>query len=169
MAVCPEATTWPGSTSVAVTTPRVSATGARGIHLRVGGPAFGAKILGALLGGGGLPQNAGGGAEFGLGLLGLQFQIDFIEGGERLADFDGLADLDQALCNLARHPKAHVGLDPGPYGADKAALRRGGLIMDGRDQNRAPGSRLLGRDFVAAGQRNHRQRQQRSRQEPVIT
>jgi len=31
------------------------------------------------------------GAELGLGLLGLQLQIDFIEGGERLADIDGLA------------------------------------------------------------------------------
>ena len=150
IAVWPEATTWPGSIRVAVTTPRVSAAqrcirervlgefdrtlgaieararliGRRTalIHLRIGGPALGAQILGALLGGGSLRQHAGGGAEFGLGLLGLQLQIDFIEGGERLADIDGLADLDQALGYLAGDAKAHVGLDPGLDGADKAAL-----------------------------------------------
>ena len=132
--------------------------GAALIHLRIGGPALGAQILGALLGGGGLRQHAGGGAEFGLGLLGLQLQIDFIEGGERLADIDGLADLDQALCHLAGNPKAHVGLDPGLDGADEAALRRFRLVMHGRDQHRAPGSGLFGHLLVAAGQREHRQR-----------
>ena len=107
------------------------------IELRVGGPALGAQILGALFGGGGLRQHAGRGAQFGLGLLGLQFQIDFIEGRERLADIDGLADLDQALGDLAGDPKAHVGLDPRLDGADKAALRRLRLVMHGCDQNRA--------------------------------
>ena len=106
------------------------------IQLRIGGPALGAQILGALLGGGGLRQHAGGGAEFGLGLLGLQFQIDLVEGGERLADIDGLADFDQALGDLAGHPKAHVGLDPGLDGADKTALRGFRLVMHGGDQNR---------------------------------
>ena len=97
--------------------------------------------------------------EFGLGLLGLQLQIDLIEGGERLADIDGLADLDQALCHLAGDPKAHVGLDPGLDGADKTALRRLRLIMHGRDQNRAPGGGLFGGLFVAAGQGDRHQRQ----------
>ena len=74
-------------------------------------------------------------------LLGLQLQIDFIEGGERLADVDGLADLDQPLCHLAGDPEAHVGLDPGLDRADETALRRLRLIMDGGDQNRArPGA-----------------------------
>ncbi len=71
------------------------------IHLRIGGPALGAQFLGAVFGGGGLRQHAGGGAEFGLGLLGLQLQIDLVEGGQRLADIDGLADLDQAPGHLA--------------------------------------------------------------------
>ena len=71
----------------------------------------------------GLRQHAGGGAEFGLGLLGLQLEVDFIQGGERLADVDGLADLDQALGDLAGHPEAHVGLDPGTDGADETARR----------------------------------------------
>jgi len=121
-----------------------------------------------LLGGGGLRQHTGRGAEFGFGLLGLQLQVDFIEGGERLADIDGLADFDQALCNLARDPKTHVGLDPRLDGADETALRRFGLVMHGRDQDRAPGGGLFGYLFIAAGQRDHRQRQHRSAQEPVI-
>jgi len=104
-----------------------------------------------------------------LGLLGLQFQIDFIEGGERLADLDGLTDFNEALCDLAWDPKAHVGSMRGLMVADKAPLRRGGLIMHGSDQNGRPGNGLFGRDFVAAGQRDHRQRQHRSGQEPVIT
>jgi hypothetical protein len=129
------------------------------IHLRVRGPAFGAQIPGALLGGGGLRQHAGGGAEFGLRLLGLQLQIDFIEGGQGLADIDGLADLDQAFCHFAGDPKTHVGFDPRLDGADKAALRRFGLVMHGCHQNRAPGRGFLGGHVVAAGQRNRQQRQ----------
>ena len=112
-----------------------------------------------MLGGGGLHQHAGGGAELGLRLLGLQLQIDFIEGGERLADVDGLTDLDQPLCHLARDPEAHVGLDPGLDRTDETALRRLRLIMDGGDQNGATGGGLFGHLVVAAGQRKHRQRQ----------
>ena len=92
------------------------------VHLRVGGPAFYAQVLGAGLGGGGLRQHAGGGGKFGLGLFGLQFQIDFIKRGQGLADIDGLADLDQALCDLAGYPKADVGFNSRLDGADKAAL-----------------------------------------------
>ncbi len=99
------------------------------IQLRVGGPALGAEILGAGFGGTGLGQHAGGGVEFGLSLLGLQFQIDFIEGCEGLTDIDGLADFDQAFRHLAGDPEAHVGLDPRPDGADKAALGRFRLVM----------------------------------------
>ncbi len=127
------------------------------------------KIFCALFGGGRLAQHAGGGAELGLGLLGLQFQVDFIEGGERLADIDGLADLNQPLGDLAGHAKAHVGFDPGLDRADKAALRRGGFIMDRGDQNRASGGGFLRYLFVASGQREHRKSQQRTGQEPVIT
>ena len=83
------------------------------IHLRVRGPALGAKILGALFGGGRLPQHAGGGAELGLGLLGLQLQIDLIEGGERLADIDGLADLNQPLGDLAGTRESPCRFRPG--------------------------------------------------------
>ena len=109
------------------------------IELRIGGPALGAQILGALLGGARLRQHAGGGAEFGLGLFGLQFQIDLIEGRERLADIDGLADFHKALRHLAGHPKTHVGLDPRPDRADKTALRLLSLVMRGGDQDRARG------------------------------
>jgi hypothetical protein len=150
---------------VAVTTPRVSATSVaydkeprpglvgRGlglIHLRVRCPALGAQILGALLGGGGLRQHAGGGMQLRIGLLDLQLEVDFIKGCQRLADIDGLADLDQAFCHLARDAEAHVGLDPGLDGAYKAALRRFGLVVHGCHQNRARWRHLFGRQLVAA-------------------
>ena len=106
------------------------------IHLRVGGPALGAQILGALLGRARLRQHAGGGTEFGFRLLGLQLQIDLVESGERLTDIDGLANFNQALGDLAGNPEAHVRLDPGPDGADKAALGGFGRVMDGSDQHR---------------------------------
>ena len=132
------------------------------IHLRVGGPAFYAQVLGARLGGGGLRQHAGGGGKFSLGLLGLQFQIDFIQGGKRLADIDGLADFDQALCDLAGDAKTHVGFDARADSADKTALGGFRLIMDGGDQNRPAGSRFLGGLLVAADQRNRQQRNART-------
>ncbi len=113
-----------------------------------------AQLPGADLGGAGLRQHAGRGAEFGLGLLGLQLQVDFIEGRERLADIDGLADLDQTFGDLAGDPEAHVGLDPRTDGADEAALRRLGFIMRGGDQNRSRRLGLLGDRIVAAGQGN---------------
>ena len=126
-------------------------SGAAGVQLGIRGPALGAQILGALLGGAGLRQDPGGSTEFGFGLLGLQFQIDFIERRQRLADIDGLSDFDQALCDLARDPKAHIGLDPGLYRADKTALGGFGLVMDGGDQHRTPRGNLLGRLIIAAG------------------
>ena len=132
------------------------------IQLRVGGPALGAQILGALFGGGGLRQHAGGGAEFGLGLLGLQLQIDLVEGGERLADIDGLADFDQALGDLAGYPETHVGLDPGLDRADETALGRFRFVMHGGDQNRPRWGGLLGDLVIAAGQRDRDQRQRQS-------
>ena len=95
------------------------------------------KSLARCLGGGGLRQHAGGGAEFGLGLLGLQLQIDFIQGCQRLADIDGLADLDQALCDLAGDPEAHVGLDPGRMVPTKLRSGDSGLVMHRCDQHRA--------------------------------
>jgi hypothetical protein len=99
------------------------------IELRIGGPALGAQILGALLGGARLGQHPGGGAEFGLGLFGLQFQINLIEGRKRLADIDGLAYFHKALRHLAGYPKTHVGLDPRPDCADKTALGLLSLVM----------------------------------------
>jgi hypothetical protein len=117
-------------------------------------PACCAQVLGALLGGTRLRQHAGGGAEFGLGLLGLQLQVDFIEGGEGLADIDGLADFNQAFCNFAGDPKTHVGFDPGLDGADKTARRRFRLVMHRRHQNRAGGHGFLGDLLIAAGQRD---------------
>ncbi len=149
--------------------PRLIGGGARRIHLRIGGPALGAKILGALLGSGGLRQHAGGGGKLGLRLLGLQLQIDFIQYRQRLAEIDGLADFDQTLGDLARNPEAHVGLDPGLDRADKASLGGCGFIFDGGDQNRASGNGLFRRRFLAAAQRDHRKSQQRTRQEPEVT
>ena len=131
--------------------------------MRVGGPALGAQILGAGFGGGGLRQHAGGGAEFGLGLLGLQLEVDFIQRCQGLADIDGLADLDQTLGDLAGHPEAHVGLDPGANGADETARRVLRLVMHLGDQHRAPGSGFLGDRLVAAGQRDRQQRQCQTR------
>ena len=132
------------------------------IQLRVGGPALGAQILGALLSGAGLRQHAGGGAEFGLGLLGLQFQIDFIEGCQGLADIDGLADFHQAFCHFARDPEPHVGLDSGLDGANKAAFRRFRLVMHGGDQDRARRRHFLRNHLVAPSQGDRYQRQRQT-------
>ena len=110
-----------------------------------------AEILGALLGSSRLRQHAGGGGKLGLRLLGLQLQIDFIEQRQGLANVDGLADFDEALGDLAGNPEAHVGLDPGLDGADKAALGRCGFIFDRGDQDRPSRDDLFGRRFIAAG------------------
>ncbi len=129
--------------------------------MRIGGPALGAQILGALFRGTGLGQYAGGGAEFCLGLLGLQFQIDFIEGCQGLADINCLADFDQALCHFARDPEPHVGLDSGLDGANEAAFRRFRLVVHGGDQDRARRRHFLRNHLVAPsqGDRQHGQRQ----------
>ena len=103
------------------------------IHLGVRRPALGFQILCALLGRGGLGQDAGRGGLFSLGLLGLELQVDLVEGGERLADFDGLADLHETLGDLAGNPKAEIALDSGTDGADEAALGRLGIIVCRRD------------------------------------
>ncbi len=97
--------------------------------------------------------------EFRISLLGLQFQVDFIKGRQRLAEIHGLADLDQAFCHLARHPKAHIGLDARADGADKAARGRFRLVVHGGHQNRARRGRLFRRQLIAAGQRDRHQRQ----------
>jgi hypothetical protein len=105
----------------------------------------------------GLRQHAGGRAEFGLGLFGLQFQIDLIEGRERLADIDGLAYFHKALRHLAGQPKAHVCLDPRPDRADKTALRLLSLVMRDGDKDRARGPGFFGDRLIAADQRNRQQ------------
>jgi hypothetical protein len=139
--------------------PRLVACGFGLIQLRVRGPALGAQILGALLGGGGLRQHAGGGMQLRIGLLGLQLQIHFIKGCQRLTDIDGLADFDQAFCHLARDAEAHIGLDPGLDGADKAALRRLGLVMYGCHQNGTRWRHLFGGQLIAAAQGNCQHRE----------
>jgi len=58
------------------------------------------------------------------GLLGLELQIDLVEGRERLADLDGLANFHQTLGDLAGNAKAQVTLDPGP---DRATKLRSGV------------------------------------------
>ena len=102
----------------------------------------------------GLRQHAGGGADLGLGLLGLQLQIGLVERRQRLAGLDGLADLDQPLRHLAGDPEAHVGLDPRPDRADEAALGRERRVADRRDEDGAVGLRLrlrLSARLVAGG------------------
>ena len=98
--------------------------------------------------------------EFGVGLLGLELQIDLVQRCQGLADIDGLADFDQAFGDLAGDPKAHVGLDPGLDRADKTALRRFRLVMGGGDQHRARRHRFFG-DFVVAAGQGERQKSQR--------
>ena len=95
-------------------------------------------------------------------LLGLQLQVDFIEGGQGLADIDGLADLNQALCDLAGDPKTHVGLDPGLDGADETALRRFRLVVHGSDQHRTPGRGFFGHLVITTGQGDRQQGQRYS-------
>ncbi|MGY4485894.1 hypothetical protein ACVWWR_005085 [Bradyrhizobium sp. LM3.2] len=98
-------------------------------------------------------------------MLSLELQVDLIEGRERLADLDGLADLDQALGNLAGDAKTEIALDPRPDGADEAALRRFGIIMGGCDQNRPRRLGLFSNGVIAPAQGDSHQRQRHTRQQ----
>jgi hypothetical protein len=100
--------------------------------------------------------------QLGIGLLGLELQIGLIEGRERLPDLDGVANFDEPLGNLAGNAKAHVSLDPGPDGADKAPLRIIGFIMHGGDQDRSVRGGFLGDLLVAAGQQDRDKSQRRA-------
>jgi hypothetical protein len=129
------------------------------IELGVGGPTLGAKVLGALLGRTRLRQHASRGTEFGLRLLGLQFEIDLIEGCQRLVDINGLADVDQAAGDLAGHAETHVGLDPGFDRADKASFGRFRLIMHCGDQDWPARGCLFSDGIIATGQADGDRRQ----------
>lgn len=128
----------------------------------IGRPAPRPQILGAPLGGTGLRQDTGRSGQFRGCLLGLQFEIDLIEGGERLADLDDLPDFYEALRHLPRNAEAHVGFDTRPDSPDKGALRRAGLIMDRRHQYGAALFVLLGLLLGASTKRKWQQ--ERSRQ-----
>eukprot|EP01035_Chromulina_nebulosa_P034616 gene34616-biopygen22532 len=91
----------------------------------------------AAFGSDGLGDHAGGGAEFGDGLFGLELQVDLVENSQSLSDFDGLADFDETFGDLAGDPKAHVGFDPRLDGADEAAGGRLGLVMHLGDEDRS--------------------------------
>ena len=103
---------------------------------------------------------------FGVGLLGLQLQIGLIEQRQLLADFHGVADLDEPLGHLAGDPEADVGLGARLDRADEAALRCLRRIMHRGDQNRALGELLFGILAIAARQTEHRYRQQGTCQQP---
>ena len=76
--------------------------------------------------------------------------------------YDQLECVGKPAACLPGYPESDVGLDPRPDDADKAALRRFGLIMHGSDQNRPTGNGFVGGLFVAAGKSNRRQGQCRS-------
>ncbi len=90
------------------------------------------------------------------------FQIDLVEGRQWLADLDVLADLHEALGDLAGDPEAHIGLDPRADGADETALRRFRLVMHGRDQHGAGWLGFRLGFLAAAGQSKGRDQQERS-------
>ena len=92
-------------------------------------------------------------AEFGGSVFGLQFQIDFIEHCQRLADVDSLAHFNETLQDLARDAETHIGLNARPDGADERSLGRQGFIVDGRHQHGARLLALFGRSLAAGAQR----------------
>ena len=117
---------------------------------------LGAQLLGTAFGSGRLRQDTLGRAQFGLGLLRLQLEINLIERRQRLADIDHLPDFNKALRDLAGNAEAHVRLDAGANGADKTALGGLGLVMDRRHQHR--GQERQRQQQAVAGQRNQRRR-----------
>ena len=68
-------------------------------------------------------EHAGRGAQFRLRLLGLQFEIDLVEGRERLAGNHEGADLNEALRHLSADTETQIAFDPRANGADKVRSR----------------------------------------------
>jgi hypothetical protein len=132
------------------------------VQLGIGRPALLSQLLGTRFGRGGLRQYAAGGAQFRLSLFGLQFEIDLVESGERLARFQHRADLDKALEHLAANPKSQIAFDPWANSADERAIAGLGLVMDRGHEDRADWRGVLRRSVIAPGER---QRQRASRRE----
>ena len=127
------------------------------LDLRLGRPAPRLEIVRTGLGGDRLRDHAGGGAEFGVGLFGLQPQVDFVEHGQRLTGGHQGADLDQPLLNLAGHPEAEIGFDAWPDGPHKTAIGDLRPVVNGGHQDRPGWGGRLSRDLVTRRQGAGRQ------------
>jgi hypothetical protein len=121
--------------------------------LGVGRPPLLPELLGARFGSACLCEHAGRGIEFGVGLVGLQLEIDLVERRQRLPGVDHCADLDEAFRYLPRDPEAQLAFGPGADGPDESAIASLGLIMDAGDQDRPYRRGMLRCDLVAACER----------------
>ena len=133
------------------------------VELGVGRPTFLPEFLGARFSGARLPEHAGRGAQFRLRLLGLQFEVDLVEGRERLAGNHEGADLNEALRHLSADTETQIAFDARANGADKSAIAGRCDVVDAGDQHRPDGGGMLRRNLVTA---RERQRQRPSRRKP---
>ena len=116
-------------------------------------PALLPELFGARFGGARLRQHAGRRAEFRVGLVGLQLEIDLVERGERLPGVDHGTDLNKAFRYLPANPETHIGFDPRANGPDKAPLGRLSFVMNAGDQHWPDRDCMLRCNIVAAAER----------------
>ena len=132
---------------------------------RLRGPALGSETGGAAQIRVGLDHADARGGDLGPSLLHLQAQVGLVEGGERRSHGHDIADVDEALGNLAGDAEAEVAFDAWPHSADVATIANRSLVGDGPHQHR-PRSALdirLGMRLAAGHERTQRERHQGSR------
>ena len=114
------------------------------VELGIGRPALHAQFPGAVFRRDRLRHHPGGGAVFGVGLLGLQAQVDLVEHRQGLSRLDPLADLDKALaivlnaktqrtsvCNAAESLLVHRGVADRFLPQVVDALQQAGVAIHG--------------------------------------
>jgi hypothetical protein len=111
------------------------------------------ELFGARFGGTRLRKHAGRRAEFRVGLLSLQLEIDFVERGKRLPGVDHGTDLYEALGYLPADPETHIGFDPRANGPDKAPLERLSFVVNASYQHWPDRDCTLRCNVVAAAER----------------
>ena len=94
------------------------------------------------------------GAHLRFGLFALEAQVGFVESSQRLARFDRIADIDEALGHLPGDAEAEIAFDAGPDGRDEGALGSAGLEGHRLHQDGSLGFCRLLRRRLAAGERD---------------